>query len=185
MIRCELVCKSYGYQPVLNNFSHTFCQGNTYLQGKNGSGKSTLLRLIAGIESVDAGSITFEEQANRVSIATDSIQTPDVFTPNEIFQFICVYNDVDSGVFQHLVCAMEIEHYLHTRLSDLSTGTVKKFANIFAIAKRSDWLILDEPFNALDVKSVDVLSKAIMADGRSKIITDHHQHISADFIISL
>ena len=185
MICCQSISKSYGNLKVLDGFSYTFGQGLTYLKGKNGSGKSTLLRLIAGIESVDAGSITFEKQTSTVSIATDSIQIPEVFTPNELFQFISAYNDVDKGVFQHLVSAMEIGHYLHTRLSDLSTGTVKKFANILAIAKQSDWLILDEPFNALDVKSVDVLSKAIVADKRSKIITDHHQHISADFIFSL
>lgn len=58
MLIVDRITKRYGDRLVLSDVSFTVCDGEKLaLIGPNGSGKSTLLRIIAGEESLDAGSI--------------------------------------------------------------------------------------------------------------------------------
>lgn len=182
MVYCNSVRKSYGNKEVITNFTYKFTEGLTYLNGKNGSGKSTLLRLIAGIEKLDSGSITLDKGAI-ISLSTDSIKIPEVFTPYEVYEIIKNYNEVDNQLFQHLINEMAVNDFLHIRFEKLSTGTKKKIVNILALSKKSDLLILDEPFNGLDEKSIKILVKILSENHTSKIVTDHYQFLKSDFSV--
>ena len=58
------VVKNYGYRPVLSGASFEIMTGQrTAIVGRNGTGKSTLLKLIAGMESPDAGNISLRRGA--------------------------------------------------------------------------------------------------------------------------
>ena len=58
-INLSKVCKSYGFNNVLNNIDLTINFGDKVgLIGSNGSGKSTILKLITGIENVNSGTIS-------------------------------------------------------------------------------------------------------------------------------
>ena len=60
------VCKSFGFDLVLNNIDITVQKGEKVgLIGTNGSGKSTILKIIAGQESIDSGSLSIR---NNISI---------------------------------------------------------------------------------------------------------------------
>ena len=60
--------QSYGGQPVLSGISLTLHEGDRVgLIGRNGSGKSTLMRIIAGMDSPDAGMVT-RSQGLRVAL---------------------------------------------------------------------------------------------------------------------
>lgn len=189
MIKCSSICKSYNNNIVLNDFTYEFLSGSTYLCGKNGSGKSTLLKIIAGVETLDSGIISFSKENSRslanVSIATDSIHMPNIFTPYELQKLIARYQSINQYLFKKLVTEMELESVLHTSLSKLSTGMKKKVFNILALTKNSRILILDEPFNALDSSSIDQLANFIAQDKRDKIITDHHRILPYDHSLCL
>ncbi len=182
MVYCNSVRKSYGNKEVITNFTYKFSEGLTYLNGKNGSGKSTLLRLISGIENLDSGSIAIDKCAI-ISLSTDSVQIPEVFTPYEVYKMLGNYNEVDNELFQHLVNEMDVNKFLHIRFAKLSSGTKKKIANILALSKKSDILILDEPFNGLDESSIEILVKTLSENHTSKIITDHYQFLKPDFSV--
>ena len=59
-IAVRQVTKSFGKTPVLNGVSFEAATGSLVaLLGPSGSGKTTLLRIIAGLESADAGSVHY------------------------------------------------------------------------------------------------------------------------------
>ena len=65
-INISKVCKSFGFDLVLNNIDITVQKGEKVgLIGTNGSGKSTILKIIAGQESIDSGSVSIR---NNISI---------------------------------------------------------------------------------------------------------------------
>ena len=65
-INISKVCKSFGFDLVLNNIDITVQKGEKVgLIGTNGSGKSTILKIIAGQESIDSGSFSIR---NNISI---------------------------------------------------------------------------------------------------------------------
>ena len=55
-IELQNVCKAFGEKQVLQDFSHTFPEGElTCVMGPSGCGKTTLLSLLLGLEQPDAG----------------------------------------------------------------------------------------------------------------------------------
>ena len=57
-IELQNVCKAFGEKQVLQDFSHTFPEGElTCVMGPSGCGKTTLLSLLLGLEQPDAGKI--------------------------------------------------------------------------------------------------------------------------------
>lgn len=186
MLYCKDVSKSYSGKKVLNNVNLHFPSGTVYLNGANGSGKSTLIRLLAGIEQPDTGQIEFGHAAcQSLSLSTDSVQVPDVFTPNELYSLQERYNQLDDKLFNKLCNDLKLTEFLNCKIAELSTGTKKKFSVISALIKQSKILLLDEPFNGLDNNSIDYLAHLITTDRRDKIIVDHYQLLSSSHAVEL
>jgi ATP-binding cassette subfamily F protein uup len=60
LLSCRELTKSYGLHVLFNGITLGLFEGQrTGLIGPNGSGKSTLLRILAGLETADAGELTF------------------------------------------------------------------------------------------------------------------------------
>ena len=66
-INISKVCKSFGFDLILNNIDITVQKGEKVgLIGTNGSGKSTILKIIAGQESIDSGSLSIRNEAGQI-----------------------------------------------------------------------------------------------------------------------
>ncbi len=188
MIRCCNIYKSYKGKVIFSNFNLIIKNGTSKISGANGSGKSTLLRLIANLETLDKGHIFFaggKNSAKKYALSTASIEIPDVFTPTESFQLQAKYNPVDELYYKDLLEKLNLKQFVNTRLSDLSTGTIKKVCLVNALCKQSNVLLLDEPLNGLDHQSAKVLCEELKSDKRDKIIVDHTDTIACDFTIKL
>jgi sulfate transport system ATP-binding protein len=166
-ISVQHVHKSFGGVDVLNGIDLTIEQGEfVALLGPSGSGKTTLLRIIAGLESADAGSIVlFGENATATHVRDRRIGF--VFQHFALFRHLSVFENVAFGLRIRKKPDRPSEHAIKARVSELlslvhldgfadrfpsqlSGGQRQRVALARALATEPRVLLLDEPFGALD-----------------------------------
>jgi putative spermidine/putrescine transport system ATP-binding protein len=133
------------------------------LLGPSGCGKTTLLRIIAGLETPDAGGcIMFNDtDVTRVPIERRNIGM--VFQSYALFPNMNVADNIGYGLkvrgingaeraarIAELVALTGIEGLEHRRIDQLSGGQRQRVALARAVAVRPSVLLLDEPLTALD-----------------------------------
>jgi ABC-2 type transport system ATP-binding protein len=190
-LRIEQLVFAYGQRWLFEGFSARAEAGVTWVQGANGSGKSTLLRLLAGALTPRHGS--FELAGVRYAAGdrtaplawrqqtfwclSDPPPTP-WLTIAECLGFVSgVYPDVDGERVREQVEGLGLAKALATPLREASLGQQRKTLLAIALALPVKLLLLDEPFNALDVASARHLSETIAAraaQGRQVILLTSH-----------
>jgi ATP-binding cassette subfamily F protein uup len=155
LLSAEKITKSYSEKKLLKDMSLFINEGDKIgVIGTNGTGKSTFLKIIAEIETPDAGTVTM---ASGVRIS--------YLPQNPIFgEHLTVLEQVFLGASSEDQDLMEYEaKSILTRLgitdfsmdvSFLSGGEKKRVAIARALVKPSEILILDEPTNHLDNEMV-------------------------------
>jgi sulfate/thiosulfate transport system ATP-binding protein len=144
------------------------------LLGPSGSGKSTLLRMIAGLETPDAGEIRLEGKGS----TTDSPRERNVgfvFQHYALFRHQTVGENIAFGLkvrnvrrveirrrVAELVELVQLEGLENRYPSQISGGQRQRVAVARALAARPGVLLLDEPFGALDAKVREDLRKWIV-----------------------
>lgn len=164
-IRLVNICKSFGQEKVLENYSLTISAGSFFaLLGPSGCGKTTILRLIAGFESVDSGQVFLGERditylpANERSINT-------VFQNYALFPHLNVFENVAYSLrikktpnqlveqkVLKILQTVHLEKQVYKTIDQLSGGQQQRVALARAIINEPDVLLLDEPLAALDLK---------------------------------
>jgi sulfate transport system ATP-binding protein len=159
------VSKRFGDFQALDNVSLDSPDGElTALLGPSGSGKSTLLRIIAGLETPDAGAIWIGDQdVSRVSPQKRGIGF--VFQHYAPFKHMSVRDNVAFGLtirkrpkaeiekrVTELLKLVQIEQFGDRYPSQLSGGQRQRMALARALAVEPSVLLLDEPFGALDAR---------------------------------
>lgn len=124
--------------------------------GRSGSGKSTLLRVLAGLESLSAGAVSWPADGARPHIGV-------VFQNALLMPWLTVLDNVSyARRFSHRRNAFDADYAtdlmrrfgvdeLAGRYPDqLSGGQAQRVSILRAVAGRPRLLLLDEPFSALD-----------------------------------
>lgn len=185
MIRIEKLGFSYGQVPVLKNITMNLEPGKIYgLLGENGVGKTTLLTLLAGLKKPLQGSIDIDGSApysrtpqvleNQFYLADEMLPVPmkaagyaritGEFWPN-----------YKQDMFEEI---MELfENASDKKMSEMSTGQLKKTYISLALALGCKYLFLDEPTNGLDIPSKAQFRSALMkyTGEDSTIVISTHQ----------
>jgi len=163
MISVDHVTKRFGDFAALQDVSLTVPEGSlTALLGPSGSGKSTLLRVIAGLESPDAGSVTIEG-ADATRVAPQKRGIGFVFQHYAAFKHMTVRDNVAFGLrvrrrpraeirgkVDELLALVGLDGLAGRYPSQLSGGQRQRMALARALAVEPRVLLLDEPFGALD-----------------------------------
>jgi ABC-2 type transport system ATP-binding protein len=162
--------KTFGPKTVLRHVSltaHTgYCVG---VLGRNGAGKSTLFNLLTNVLLPSSGDILLDGQPlgetfpvamkRRMGALVNQAYLVEQLTPQEYLQFVArIYELPDADVRIESLLAHLLEDYdavRRKRLSSFSTGMKQKVAIASCLLHRPELLILDEPFNGLDVFSAD------------------------------
>jgi sulfate transport system ATP-binding protein len=159
------VSKSFGSTPVLTDVSVAIESGSlTALLGPSGGGKSTLLRVIAGLETPDAGSVAIAgTDATRLSPQRRNVGF--VFQHYAAFKHMTVYGNVAFGLeirkrpkaeirkrVTELLELVHLEQLANRYPAQLSGGQRQRMALARALAVEPEVLLLDEPFGALDAQ---------------------------------
>ncbi|HET6850454.1 MAG TPA: TOBE-like domain-containing protein [Gaiellales bacterium] len=159
------VTKRFGDFVALDDVSIEIPDGSlTALLGPSGSGKSTLLRVIAGLETPDAGSVSL----NGRDVTTLPAHRRDigfVFQHYAAFKHMTVAKNIAFGLdirkrpkdeirrrVAELIDLVHLEGLGDRYPSQLSGGQRQRMALARALAVEPEVLLLDEPFGALDAR---------------------------------
>jgi sulfate transport system ATP-binding protein len=151
--------------PAVFDATFTAAEGGiTTLLGPSGSGKTTLLRIIAGLESPDAGSVTFDER-DITGVPVRERGVGFVFQAFALFNHMTVRRNIAyalevRGMAQdaqkqrvdELLDMVQLEGYGHRYPLQLSGGQRQRVGFARALACKPEILLLDEPFGALDTR---------------------------------
>ena len=185
MIEIRNLDFSYKKTPVFSNINLSFPQGAIYgLLGENGVGKTTLLKIICGLLRPTQGTCTVDdmtsydrlpEMLQRVVFLPDEVQLPENSTPQKYVKELApFYPTFSQGNFLHLMQELEVDP--NRKFKEMSFGQQKKSLIAASLSLGTDYILLDEPTNGLDIPSKSqfrsILSK-IADEGKTIIISTH------------
>ncbi|MDY2780313.1 MAG: ABC transporter ATP-binding protein [Bulleidia sp.] len=154
-IEIQNLQKSYGTHTVIKDISLTIENGSrVVILGPSGAGKTTLLRLIAGLETVSMGQISFDDTNKNVAM---------IFQNGGLFEHAKVKDNITLGLKKlgytkeeinnkliEVASLLHIESLLDRYPVSLSAGEKQRVGIARAIIRNPSVLLLDEPFSNLD-----------------------------------
>jgi len=183
MIRLASVAKTFpDGTKALKRLDLEIADGETLvLLGPSGCGKTTLLRIIAGLETPDAGGEVFFGAENVTQQPIEKRNVGMVFQSYALFPNMSVAENVGYGLrirgeltqakVDELLALVQLEGFGNRRVDQLSGGQRQRVALARALAVRPRALLLDEPLTALDAKLREQLRTDIDRLLRSLAIT--------------
>ncbi|MCL2064116.1 MAG: ABC transporter ATP-binding protein [Candidatus Cloacimonetes bacterium] len=183
-IKITNLSKNFGFNKVLKNINLRFEKGKIYgVIGDNGSGKTTLFRCIAGLEKYegkiisDIDSIFHGESLsggnpenlinlNNMETALKDYMgllfTEPYFFPKitgrEHIRFLCNARKIDIGnIDDKNIFDLPLDDFVWT----YSSGMKKKLALLALLLQNNQFILLDEPFNGLDIHSCFIVVEII------------------------
>lgn len=194
MERLEIVNlhKVYEGASLLNGVNFHVDAGETLcLLGSSGSGKSTILRIIAGIETQDAGSILWRgKDISAIPVHRRGFGL--MFQDYALFPHLTVSENVAFGLRMQRVSTEQLNMrvlealervnmaaFTRRRVTDLSGGEQQRVALARALAPKPQLLMLDEPLAALDrslrIEMQEELRELLHQTGIPAIYVTHDQ----------
>jgi len=173
-VELDRVTRRFGGVVALDGVSLSVREGEFFsLLGPSGCGKTTLLRVIAGLETADAGKVRINGlDADHRPAHLRPVNT--VFQSYALFPHLNVWQNIAFGLRMKKVPAAEIERRVKAisrlvqveelcdrRPSQLSGGQKQRVALARAIVNEPKVLLLDEPLAALDVKLRKALQREL------------------------
>jgi sulfate transport system ATP-binding protein len=165
VIAARNITKQFGDFKALDDVSIEIPDGSlTALLGPSGSGKSTLLRIIAGLETPDAGTVEIAG-SDQTQVPPQRREIGFVFQHYAAFKHMTVRDNVAFGLKIRKAPKAKIDERVNELLeivglagyqkrypNQLSGGQRQRMALARALAVEPRVLLLDEPFGALDAK---------------------------------
>jgi sulfate transport system ATP-binding protein len=159
------ITKRFGDFVALDDVSVEIPSGSlTALLGPSGGGKSTLLRVIAGLETADAGTVCING-GDATDLRPQDRNVGFVFQHYAAFKHLSVFRNVAFGLeirkrpkdeiesrVRELLELVHLEAFADRRPAQLSGGQRQRMALARALAVEPNVLLLDEPFGALDAQ---------------------------------
>ncbi len=162
-LKFEKICKDFGKVKVLKEISFGIESGEFIVfVGPSGCGKSTLLRVIAGLEDITSGSLSFDDKVvNNLSPSQRGISM--VFQSYALYPHMTVYQNMAFGMklakssnenidekVRKAAEMLQLTEYLDRLPKNLSGGQRQRVAIGRAIVRDSEIFLFDEPLSNLD-----------------------------------
>ncbi len=133
----------------------------TVILGRSGCGKTTLLRLVGGLEEADAGAIEYEEDYKSAFVFQESRLMPWLNVWDNV-KFGLKKQRYDQNVIQHIIDTVGLSGFEKAYPYQLSGGMQQRVAIARALAYEPSFIMMDEPFAALDYFTRDQMQKELL-----------------------
>jgi len=170
----EKLVKTYGEETVVDHVTLGIEEGEfVVLLGPSGCGKTTTLRMIAGLEDITGGTLTFDDTVMN-NVPPDRRNVGMVFQNYALYPHMTVAENLSFGLLsqrrpgrrrdvrreiRNLVSQtaelLEIEHVLDHRPKQLSGGQRQRVALGRALIRQPSVFLMDEPLSNLDANLRD------------------------------
>lgn len=202
MIKVRNLSYEVGGHPILSDISVDIPRnGITALIGPNGAGKSTLLSVIARLERLQSGTIHIDhlqigqcsdrELAQHLSILPQMPDQPLRLTVRELVNFgRYPYHrghptSADHAKVSEAIGVLGIEDLAERSLDTLSGGQRQRAQIAMIFAQDTDYMLLDEPLNNLDLagsrRLMRILKGLSEEHGKTVVIVIHDINIAARY----
>lgn len=209
MISVERITKKYSQQTVVDQVSMDIPQGKiTSLIGANGAGKSTLLSIISRLLKQNNGNILINDKnleqyksralAKQLSILKQSNHLELKLTVRELIGFGRFpysqgkLTQEDILKIEEAIDFLDLKEIQHHYIDQLSGGQKQRAFLALVVAQDTDYILLDEPLNNLDMKhSVQImkrLEQLCKEKGKTIIIVIHEINFAShysDYIVAM
>ncbi|MBP6018847.1 MAG: ABC transporter ATP-binding protein [Burkholderiaceae bacterium] len=194
MIEVTSTSKHYGQTMVVDDVTLQIPAGGlTSIVGPNGAGKSTLLAMISRLTPMSAGSVVVggldvthtdtSELAKRLSILRQDNHLPLRLTVKDIVAFGRYPHSrgrmtvQDEHHIQQAIRYLNLSELADRYLDELSGGQRQRAFVAMVLCQDTDYVLLDEPLNSLDMKNavdiMKVLRRAVDELGKTVVVVLH------------
>ena len=163
--------KRHGSRIIFDEASATFCRRQKIgVIGRNGAGKSTLCNIITGHEQADQGTVSRSD-----SLRLSYLQQHDAYQPNEtVLEFLMRHTGKQEWQCGKVAGRFQLKNaLLHCTMSQLSGGYRTRVKLTAMLLTEPNFLILDEPTNYLDLKTLILLEHFLQTYQGAFLIVSH------------
>ena len=201
MIRVENLTKNYGQGVQIGPVNVEISSGLTALVGPNGAGKSTLLTMIGRLLEPDSGTITIDERdiatmpSREVSTMLAILRQDNHFVTRLTVRQLVAFGRFpysrgrltvkDERIVSEAIDFVNLTPLENRFLDELSGGQRQRAYVAMVLAQDTEYLLLDEPLNNLDMQhSVQMMKQLRRASdelGRTVVIVVHDINFAAHY----
>ena len=186
MITIRNVSFHIGTRPILDNINLDIPEGGiTALIGPNGAGKSTLLSFMARLQPLVHGNISYAGKDIKTTPTAELARTLSILTQeNSIMSRITVRDllmfgrypyhqgrpsETDKTIVEEALTEFHLQDFADRYLTELSGGQRQRAMIAMVFCQRTDYVLLDEPLNNLDMYHARCLMQIL------RRLTDEHK----------
>lgn len=209
MIRTQSVSRSYGDNLVVDNVTLDIpARGVTSIIGPNGAGKSTLLSMVSRLLDMSAGTVTVDGMdvtrapsdvlARRLSILRQDNHISARITVRDLVGFGRYPHSKgrltveDRAMIEKAIAYLDLDALSDRFLDELSGGQRQRAFVAMVLAQDTDYVLLDEPLNNLDMKHamgmMKLMRQAASDLGKTVVLVLHDINFASwysDYIVAM
>lgn len=174
----DKLSKRYGSKTVVDSISIEIPKrAVTSMIGPNGAGKSTVFNMLARLIARDAGIVDFngkdiekwksKELAKKIAILTQSNNIQMKLTVRELVAFGRFpysgsrLTEEDEAIISKAIAYLELQDIQHQFIDEISGGQRQRAYIVMVIAQDTEYILLDEPTNNLDIYHATNMMKIV------------------------
>jgi len=178
VVEAENISKAFGDRPIVTDFSTRILRGDRVgIVGPNGAGKTTLINMLTGLSQPDSGTIRLGAALELAMLDQGRAR----LEPTTRLKDALTGGGSDTihinGEPRHVVGYMKdflfTPEQANTPIGRLSGGERARVALARALSLPSNFLVLDEPTNDLDLETLDLLEEMVSDYSGTVLVVSH------------
>lgn len=194
MIKLKNINKNFKNNVLFENLNIVLDKQKTKIKGENGIGKSVLLKIIVGYSMPDEGEVIIDDKVlnkdnDFITNAGVSINAPQFiksWSGFENLEYLRKIKNISTvNEMNTLISYFSLDKDINKKYKTFSLGMQQKLRIIQALLDKPKYLILDEPFDALDKSAKkharDLIQQYLDDDKERMLIFTSHDESDDEF----